>query len=181
MKMNNSSKYLITNYHIISEKSANEYIEIEIHNGKKMNLNLNNRDIKYYPKPKDITIIELKNYDDIYNDIKLLDYDTNYITKGYKIYKGSYIFTIEYPYGEDPSSASGKILNIIDDYEFKHNIPTDSGSSGCPIILLNNNINLCQVIGIHKEADLRKNVNCGTFIGEIFNNNVINNNLNKRR
>ena len=65
-------------------------------------------------------------------------------------------------------------MNIIDDYEFKHNIPTDSGSSGCPIILLNNNINLCQVIGIHKEADLRKNVNCGTFIGEIFNNNVIN-------
>ena len=51
-----------------------------------------------------------------------------------------------------------KILNIMDDYEFKHNIPTDSGSSGCPIILLNNNINLCQVIGIHKEADLSENV-----------------------
>ena len=64
----------------------------------------------------------------------------------------------------------------MDDYEFEHNIPTDSGSSGCPIILLNNNINLCQVIGIHKEADLRKNVNCGTFIGEIFNINAINNN-----
>jgi hypothetical protein len=178
MKMNNYSKYLVTNYHVISENSINEYIEIEIHNGKRMNLNLNNRDIKYFPKPKDITIIELKNYDDIYNDIELLDYDTNYITKGYKIYKGSYIFTIEYPYGEDPSSASGKILNIMDDYEFEHNIPTDSGSSGCPIILLNNNINLCQVIGIHKEADLRKNVNCGTFIGEIFNVNVINNNNN---
>ena len=58
-------------------------------------------------------------------------------------------------------------------------IYTDSGSSGCSIILLNNNINLCQVIGIHKEADLIKNVNCGTFIGDIFNNNIIiNNNLN---
>ena len=178
MKMNNKSKYLITNYHIISEYLETEYIETEIHNHKKMKLKLNNRDIKYFPKPKDITIIELKEYDDIYNDIEILDYDINYIKNGYNIYKDSYIFTIEYPYGEVATSASGKILNIINDYEFAHNIPTDSGSSGCPIILLNNNINLCLVIGIHKCADLKNNVNCGTFIGEIINNSfILNNNL----
>ena len=71
MKINDSSsKYILTNYHVISEKSINEYIEIEIYNGKKMNLNLNNRYIKYFPRPKDITIIEIKNNDNIYNDIE---------------------------------------------------------------------------------------------------------------
>ena len=56
--------------------------------------------------------------------------------------------------------------------EFDHNISTDKGSSGCPIILLNNNINLIQVIGIHKEGDKKHNINGGTFIGEIFNKDL---------
>ena len=157
MKINDSSsKYLLTNYHVISEKSINEYIEIEIYNGNKMNLNLNNR---------------------------YIEYDSNYIKKGYNIYKNSDVFSVEYPYGESAVSGCGKIINIINEYEFGHNIPTDNGSSGCPVILLNKNINLCLVIGIHKEADFRKKLNCGTFIGEIFkdinnNNNLNNNNLN---
>ena len=37
---NDSKKYLITNYHVISEKKINEDIEIEIHNHKTMNLKL---------------------------------------------------------------------------------------------------------------------------------------------
>ncbi len=144
-----------------------------------MNLNLNNRFIKYFPKPKDITIIEIKNNDNIYNYIELLDYDKNYSTKGYKIYANSDVFSVEYPYGENAVTGGGKILNIINEYEFEHNIPTDNGSSGCPIILLNKNINFCLVIGIHKEADYDIGLNCGTFIGEIFkdiNNNINNNN-----
>ena len=58
------------------------------------------------------------------------------------------------------------------EYEFDHNIATDKGSSGCPIILLNNNINLIQVIGIHKEGDKINKINGGTFLGEIFNKNL---------
>ena len=82
-------KYLITNYHIISQGKINEHIEIEIeiYNHKKMNLKskLDSRKIKYFPRPKDITLIEIKNYDEIYNDIEFLDYDTNYTKKGYKM------------------------------------------------------------------------------------------------
>ena len=63
------------------------------------------------------------------------------------------------------------IINIFE-YEFDHNIATDKGSSGCPIILLNNNINMIQVIGIHKEGDKKNKINGGTFIGEIFNNDL---------
>ena len=175
MNISKTSKYLITNYHVISEKSLNHDIKIEIHNQKNSKLNLHNRDIKYFPKPKDITIIEIKNNDEIYNDIQFLDYDLNYIKKGYNIYKNMDVFSIEHPLGDGAACASGRIINI-NNYEFEHDISTDNGSSGCPIIILNNNINLIQVIGIHKEAKYSINLNGGTFIGEIFNDN--NNNLN---
>ena len=72
------SGYLITNYHIISKEIINKKIEIEIeiHNQIKMKLDkldFNNRHIKYYPKYRDITIIEIKNTDKIFNFIKFLD------------------------------------------------------------------------------------------------------------
>ena len=69
MKIKDSKKYLITNYHIISEDIINNNIEIEIWNQKKMKLKLINRDIRYMPNPKDITIVEIKSNDLIYNDI----------------------------------------------------------------------------------------------------------------
>ena len=176
MNISNSLKYLVTNCHIISDYRIKYDIEIEIHNHKKMKLNSNNRDIKFYPKPKDITLIEIKQYDEIYSDIKFLDYDADYFNRGYGIYKDIDVFSIEHPLGDDAACASGQIKNIIG-FEFEHSIPTDNGSSGCPIILLNNNINLIQVIGIHKEAIYSKQLNSGTFIGEIFNNNFNNNNF----
>ena len=137
MNISNSQKYLITNYHIINPNVINNDIIIEIHNNKKMKLNINNRVIKYFPEPKDITIIEMKNYDDIYNDIEFLYYDTNYIQTGYNIYKNVDVFSIEHPLGDSASCASGQIKNI-NGFEFTHDINTDNGSSGCPIILLNN-------------------------------------------
>ena len=174
MKISNSLKYLITNYHVICPNIINQNIELEIWNLKKMKLNISNRYIKYFEKPKDITIIKIKDTDSIYNDIEFLGYDSNYIN-GYNIYKNNDIFTVQYPLGKDASSASGIIVDI-NGYEFDHNIPTEEGSSGSPIILLNNNINLIQVIGIHKSGSYDENINSGTFIGELIN--YINNNIN---
>ena len=167
MKFSDSLKYLITNHHLISPKK-NEEIKIEIYNKKTMNLNLNNRKIKYLEEPKDITAIEIIDSDPIYNDIEFLDYDNNYDKNGYSMYKDTDIFTVEHPFGSDAACASGVILGV-DDYECDHNIPTESGSSGCPIILLNNNKNSIQVIGIHKNGDKQEKINGGTFIGEIIN------------
>ena len=96
-------------------------------------------------------MIEIKESDEIYNDIEFLDYDLNYTKNGYSIYKDIDVFSVEHANGKDASFASGRIINIYE-CEFDHNIPTDNGSSGCPIILLNDNINLIQVIGIHKEG-----------------------------
>ena len=177
MNIYDSKKYLLTNYHIISDENKDDNIEIEIHNHTTMNLKLENRYIKFFPKPIDITVIEIIKADKIYNDIELLDYDMNY-KKGYEFYKNSDVFSIEYPYGKEAVNASGRIKDI-DGNEFEHTIPTDNGSSGSPIMLLNSNINLVQVIGIHKEADYDKKVNQGTFIGEIFKNNDFKDDKNK--
>ena len=166
MNYSNSIKYLITNYHIINPDLINEDIEIEIWNHKKKKLNLHNYNIKYYKEPKDITAIEIKNSDELYKDIKFLDYDRNYIN-GYEIYNNADVFSIQHPGGKSAAYARGKIIKIYD-YEFDHNIPTDNGSSGCPILLLSKNINFVKIIGIHKNFEPTQKINKGTFIGEII-------------
>ena len=81
-----------------------------------MKLKFDNSYIKYFPKPKDITIIQMKKYDEIFEDIELLDYDLNY-KKGYMIYKNVDIFSIEHPLGKEAACASRKIIDVID-FEF---------------------------------------------------------------
>jgi len=171
MKFSDSLKLLITNYHVIFPDLKNINIQIEIWNNKKMILNLKGRYIKFMKIPKDITAIEIKETDEIYKYIQFLNYDLNYNHNGYNIYNKSFVFSIEHPLGEDAAGASGKIINIYNNYEFDHNIVTDNGSSGCPIILLNE---IMTVIGIHKNTDSKK-TNGGTVIGEIINE--INNDL----
>jgi len=155
-------KCLISVYHIINENLINKSIEIEIFNNKIFNLELKSRMIKFFKQPKDITIVEIKDSDGIEN-IEYLNYDNNYKEGGYSQYKGKEVLALGYPFGKDLSNGSGEIINI-NGYKFKHNMPTEKGSSGSPIILCN----LEKVIGIHKYGDLEKRVSEGTFIGEIF-------------
>ena len=160
-------KLLLTNYHVINPSLENENIEIEIHNKKVMKLELKNRFCKYIEEPKDITIIEIKESDEIYNDIEFLDYDLNFIKNGYSIYKDVDIFSVVNPHGDDASCSSGKLINIYE-YDFDHDISTNSEAVGCPILLLNNNIDLIKVMGIMKNLEGPKKLNRGIFIGEIF-------------
>ena len=158
--LKNSFKCIMTNYHVISE--LNNIINIQIYNNKNININLNNRYIKYYNN-LDITIIEIKESDEIIKDIDFLDYDLNYI-KGYEQYKNIDIFSLQYLKEKGICAASGKIKDIINKYEFIHNIYIEYGSSGSPIILFNT----LKVIGMHRGGDKNKKINYGTFIGEIF-------------
>ena len=153
----NSYKYLITCYHVISEEIKN--IVIEIWDKHDINLNLNNRNIIYLPKPKDITIIQLKEKE--INEIDYLFFDLDYV-KGYKLYINNEALSLGYPKGEKLASGSGLIKEIVDEYDFYHNIPTSWGSSGSPIIQFNTLL----VIGIHKEAERQEQLNVGIFAGE---------------
>ena len=170
----NGIKYLITNYHNIEENLINQNINIEIYtkNTFSMKLDTNERHIQFYKKI-DITIIEIKEYDDIIKDIDFLIYDRNYID-GYDQYKDMDIFTLEYP-RDEIEVGSGKIKDILDNFEFKHNIHTEPGASGSPIILPNS----LKVIGIHKEGDREFPINYGSFIGEIFKEYKYNKNIHK--
>ena len=92
MKIFGSKKYLITNHHILFTKIINNDIVILIWNKKRIKLNINNnRDVRYFPYPKDITIVEIKITDEIYEDIPKLNCDSNYINS-YDLYKNKIIF-----------------------------------------------------------------------------------------
>ena len=168
VKLSGFLKCLITNYHVLNPNFIDSKIELEIWNKKKILLNLKEQHIKYYKRPIDITIIEINNLMDIFKDILFLDYDNNYKQKEYIIYDDVDIFSIHHPLGKDAVCAIGKIINL-NGYEFDHTILTEPGSSGSPIILINNDINFLPVIGIHKLKHIESDINRGTFIGEILN------------
>ena len=168
-----SLKCLISAYHVISFNLLKKSIEIEIYNKEKINLILNDCYIKFFEE-LDISLIEIKESDEINNKgVKYLKHDLNYKEGGYNQYKFMEILCLQYPLGGNLSAQCGKILDIKNKYEFEHDIPTELGSSGSPIILTN----IKKIIGLHNFGDLRQNINIGTFIGEIFNEN--NNKLNQ--
>ena len=166
LKVSDKLKCLVTNHHVINDSTINSDISLEIWNKTKTKLIPSGRFIKYF-KMEDVTIIEIKETDEIYKNVEFFNYDNNGIAKGYSIYKNESIFSIQYPYEGEAFCSSGKIIEI-DEFEFGHNMPTTSGSGGCPIILLNNNINLILLIGIHKSRDREKDLGYATFIGEII-------------
>ena len=95
MKISDNLKYLITYHHIINQEVLNKNIELEIWNEKKMKLTFDERFIKYFQDPLDITAIEINEKDNIYKDIIFLDYDSNFIN-GKSISKNEAIFSIYY-------------------------------------------------------------------------------------
>ena len=177
MKVDDSKKYLVTINHLIPKQDEpNRIIKFELHNKKIIKLDLNDRENKFLPE-KDITLIEIKDSDNISKDVKFLFYDTNYIY-GYKIYKDAYAFSIfNERDGDKLTYGIGKIFGI-NKFIFEHNINTIAGSSGIPIILLNKDSKEIPVIGIHCRPNYLKQINIGTFIGEIFKDD--NENKNKK-
>jgi len=172
-KENKKYECLLTNNHVIDEKLINNKskIKIEIHNNSKYQIDLvaSNRFIKCFKKPIDITIIQIIDSDIFKKDIDFFYYDLNYII-GYEQYLNMDIFIIQHPLGREAEYVCGKITKIFNNFEFEHTVDTDFGSSGSPII---SNESL-KVIGIHKQRYKYNNYNIGTFIGEIFKEEVKN-------
>ena len=131
----NDTKCLFTNYHIIKKELINKNINIELYNNnRRINIKLNQKYIKFF-EDLDITIIELNNssFSELIKDVEFLDYDSNYI-KGYNQYKNIDIFILQY-LRDDIEVASGKVIGILNNFEFTHSVDTDNCASGSPIIL----------------------------------------------
>ena len=182
-----SLRFLITNYHVLSEEN--------IEKGKKIKFSLNNEKIqldifiddsrKIIPfEDYDITFIEIKENDRL-EKISFLEIDNQSI-KNKAIFANMPVYLLHYPEGIEVMKASGVIKNISENnYTIQHLCDSNFGSSGGPLINSKN----YKVIGIHKGgAKNDKNWNLGTLLDEpikklkekieIINkkNNEINNN-----
>ena len=180
MKMNFQEitcNFLITCAHSITKENIDSKITISIFYGKaeketekKIELDNNKRFIKcFIDDDIDATIIEILPEDGIPEN-KYLFPDLNY-QDGYEQYCKSNIYTAGYPkvniYKGEKFFSGGEILGfrIINDnyYHFLHNCSTKAGSSGSPLININQ-----QVIGIHYGCNIKRTVNHGVFIGAIM-------------
>ena len=125
-------------------------------------MDLNNR-MKYTNVEYDITIIEINDNDNINNYLELDDKIINDILNDRNEnikYLDKSIYIIQYPKG-DLSVSNGIIKNIDSEegknHYFNHNCTTTKGSSGSPILNLNN-----KLIGIHTGGSSKNNY--GTFL-----------------
>ena len=161
---NNTFRCLIV-YKVISEKLIDKSIEIQIHNNEKIQLflDINIRFIKFYKEPYDLTVIEITKEDfDILDNVFFLDFDVDY-SKGYEQYINSDVFALGFPLGDSNNVVygSGKINAMKTYFEFEHNIATNIGFSGSPVVSLKS----FNIIGVHKCGEYAEYLNVGIFIG----------------
>ena len=176
---NKNIRVLITNNHIIDEEiiKENDELLVALNDEKeKIKIKINdNRKIYTNSKEKyDITIIEIKEKDNIKN---FIDLDNIILDENPNIFNEN-IYLLQYPkyYVKQLASVSYGILKEIkDEYNIIHLCSTDSGSSGSPIIKISNN----KVIGIHI-GSLKYNYNSGTFLKYPINEYLNNINLKKK-
>jgi len=135
--------------------TGNETFSLDIKSEKEIKkINLKGR--KYYTNENeyDITIIELKEEDNINNFLELDDEFNN--TK----YEGETLYILHYPNGElSVSFGTLKAIYVKDNEKqnFQHLCCTEKGSSGGAVMKKDN-----KLIGIHKEGN--NGFNSGTFL-----------------
>ena len=150
---NNLMPVFITSNSIINKdilsSQLKEKIEYKLcHKLISKEINLNDR-LKYTNEIFDTTIIEIKEKDDINNYLELDDSILNDILNNdnkNNDYQGNKIYALQYINGVE-NISHGYLVKIFEDqiYNFCHKCYTDYGSSGSPII----NVNNYKVIGIH--------------------------------
>jgi hypothetical protein len=133
---------LITCNHVLNEQNILEgsKINFSLNDEKiKKSITINNSRITFTDDKKDITFIEIMPEDDI-KDKSILLIDENFLEDDFKQkYENCDVYMIHYEKGEVVKHSLGVIKYINDDnYTINHTCNTETGSSGGPIINLNN-------------------------------------------
>ena len=180
---------LITNNHVLGENQIknNNIITLSLNYDKiKKNIKINKDRKTYTNKELDITIIEIQENNDKLNNLYIiLDDDIiNYFKYNKKenvdflknIYSNKSIYILHYLKGNDIVVSYGQPPKF-NKTEINHKCSTEYGSSGAPILLINNQ----KLIGIHSEGHPRFEYNIETLIiyaiiefQKKSNNNIIN-------
>jgi hypothetical protein len=155
---NSSLNVLMTSYSLIDENYLKE--------NKEINLLLNDNSTKiiildkkrkiYTDKNYNLTLIELRNKDNINDFFHIDDYLLSE-EKHKNFYENKQIYILHYLNMGKPSVSYG-FLTELNDSEIKHTCLIKSGSFGSPILNFSNN----KIIGISKEQN--ENLNLGTFL-----------------
>lgn len=167
-----NKKCLVTNNHVITKELIDAKADIIIETNKTNNIKLDIKErliknFEEYDKECDISIIEILDKDKINDGIRYLDYDPNYY-RGYNQYIHKDIFILHYALGMGSQLSLGKIIRLKGSFSFEHNLDTDNGSSGSPIILYDRTH--MSLIGVHKgRYQNNNNLKIGIFIGTIIN------------
>ena len=172
---NVSLNMLITNNHVLDEEEIknNNSISLDIYDKKEkkeknVQIEIDDTRKKYTNPDKDVdvTFIEIKKKDDINEfldiDEEFLQLDEKMIEEKFKNYKSIYV--LHYP--EKKLISYGVTGGIENNKKIKHYSDTKSGSSGSPILSLDN----LKVIGVHHGYHEGNHIfNIGTYIKYVIN------------
>ena len=123
-------------------------------------MNLELERFKYTDKDLDFTIIEIIEKDNINNFLEIDKYINS------KDYKDEHIFSVQFPGGKNIKISPGKIICKKEPF-FLYTLGTEGGSSGSPIILIENS----KIIALHKAGYIKnkKKKNIGIPMNLIIN------------
>ena len=157
---------LITNNHVLNENDIEngKIIKFKIYNKenkkeeeKKISIDKSRKKLTIYNEEIDITIIEIKpNKDEINN---FLDIDEELLELDCKIKS---IYILHYP--KEKRLVSYGLMEKLEGKTINHYCNTEKGSSGSPILSLDN----FKVIGVHYGGSKEK-LNFGIFIKYVIN------------
>ena len=177
---------LITTNSVINRNDIQNKKNIVLYlnnNEKRKTIKLDNNRLKYSNEKFDITIIEIKEKEDSLN-IKYLELDDeiiNYFKLNQKsgqhylinLYYNESIYLLDYPDDKNIFASYGKLFDI-NNTEIIHECHLKKGSSGSPILLINNQ----KLIGIHCFTSKQCKYNIGALlIYSIIEFSTIKNNL----
>ena len=178
----NSKEYLyvlITNNHILGKDDIKNNSTVTFTIGDETNIRnikINTKRKKYTNVELDITIIEIKPEKDNISKNNFLELDDN-INQDEESLKNFYekksIYLLGYPEAKEVKVSYGVINTLnLDKKKINHLCNTKEGSSGSPILLLENS----KIIGVHFGCPGKKfEVNYGTFIKYPYLNFLNNN------
>jgi len=149
---------LMTNYNFLNEKDFkdNKKLNISLYDEREtLEIELEQERETYFNKEYDVTLIELRNKDNIKDYLEL---DDNLFQDNSEIkYNNKSIYILHYPNGANAAVSYGR-FNNIDKYYISHKCSINIYSSGSPLL----NLKSKKVIGIHNKGSI--NYNIGTLL-----------------